>query len=111
VLAASTDTTCVDACSDWSVTLGHCRGIYGNLPEQQNATFADEFVDCLCVGWNNDAELGTDAMAASVGTCQACEGTPARVQEDLSTLLELCTIESQNGSASGAMTYTPVGYS
>lgn len=27
--ATRPDMTCVDACSDWSITMGHCRGTYG----------------------------------------------------------------------------------
>jgi hypothetical protein len=30
VQAATTDQSCLDACSDYSVVLGYCRIIYGN---------------------------------------------------------------------------------
>src|SRR5689334_639687 len=32
-LAATTDQQCLDACSDYSISIGHCRDVYGNERE------------------------------------------------------------------------------
>jgi hypothetical protein len=97
VLAASSDLTCVQTCSDYSVVLGHCREQYWVSRECHhhsgspltpaaagNETTADIFVGCLCNGEENDKVLGQEALMRSVGICQSCGSTPPRIQEDLS---------------------------
>jgi hypothetical protein len=32
-LGATTDQQCLDACSDYSISIGHCRDVYGNERE------------------------------------------------------------------------------
>ena len=39
-LGAWTDQGCVDACSEWSVTLGYCRGFFGAT---RKSTHSDRF--------------------------------------------------------------------
>ncbi|RSH88950.1 hypothetical protein EHS25_002612 [Saitozyma podzolica] len=110
-LAATTDQQCLDACSDYSISIGHCRDVYGNEPEYQNYTDANAFVACLCTGAENDgASFGNASIQASVGICESCASTPEKIKEDLSALLSLCTIQLQNGSAADALSFRPQSY-
>lgn len=90
----------------------------------QNMTFANEFVNCICTGQENDAVLGNDALSTSVGICQSCQMTPGKIKDDLSVsfsreerlwtnaqmLMDLCVVQVSNGTASEAIHFMPVGY-
>jgi hypothetical protein len=110
--AATTDTTCVVSCSTWSVVLGYCRGIYGNVREsaqspyssytsfsvsyrsgrdltvdaaqQKNLTFGNAFLSCLCVGSEASGAIGNTTFLSDASICQGCSTTPPRIQSDLS---------------------------
>ena len=110
VLAASSDSTCITPCSDYSVVLGHCREQYWvnrecfcaagqslKLAAEGNETTADSFLGCMCNGEENDKVLGYDAIMNSVGICESCSSTPPRIQEDLS--VRSCPLALLEGSA------------
>jgi hypothetical protein len=118
--AATTDSTCVRSCSEYSIVLGHCRIIYGDhrsstlastvdleltsLAYTANLTYANDFVSCVCTGQENDQVIGDDALQAAAGICQACDTTPDRIKEDLSVSHTSGTIDRT--SADGRCCWT-----
>ncbi|ODN80590.1 hypothetical protein L202_02782 [Cryptococcus amylolentus CBS 6039] len=110
VLANYESEECLSGCSDWSVALGYCRGQYGNFSQQMNLTYMNDFVGCLCVGDNADGGFGNDTMTQSAGICQSCATTPKLIATNLEDFLELCVVQSQNGTASEAINFRPQGY-
>ncbi|WVQ73965.1 hypothetical protein IAR50_003546 [Cryptococcus sp. DSM 104548] len=110
VLANDESQECLSGCSDWSVTLGYCRGQYGNFSQQMNLTYMNEFVGCLCEGDNANGGFGNDTITQSAGICQSCETTPELIVTNLGDFLKLCVVQSQNGTAGDATNFRPQGY-
>lgn len=101
-----TDMQCVNSCTDWSITLGYCRGEFGPArkplvmvrstqltfsAQYKNFTFANDFVGCLCRGDRTTEAIGNESMVQSVGICSTCETTPNQIKKDISvSVLRSC---------------------
>jgi hypothetical protein len=59
----------------------------GRKAGQQNYTFANDFVQCLCQGQEDGNALGNDAVTSALGSCSSCSTTPQMVKDDLSVSL------------------------
>ncbi|OCF74349.1 hypothetical protein I204_04720 [Kwoniella mangroviensis CBS 8886] len=80
---AGVDQECVLACSHWAVTMGYCRGQFGDLSQQQNITYTNSFLSCLCAGTNSTGTLGSELMADSASFCLGCGTTPKKIKDNL----------------------------
>ncbi|WVQ67394.1 uncharacterized protein L199_005590 [Kwoniella botswanensis] len=107
---AGVDQECVLACSHWAVTMGYCRGQFGDLSQQRNITYTNSFLSCLCAGTNSTGTLGSDLMADSASFCLGCETTPKKIKDNLGQFLGLCQVQSSNGTATNATEFMPIGY-
>ncbi|WVQ86524.1 hypothetical protein IAS59_000237 [Cryptococcus gattii] len=111
VIAANKDDQCLSACSDWSVVLGYCRGQYIESTVQQfNLTYMNNFVGCLCEGQTYTGALGNETIMGSAGICASCQKTPALIQKNIQDFLQLCSVQSTNGTASNSTAFRPQSY-
>lgn len=111
-LADASQEQCVMACTNWSRVIEHCRWEYINRfkHNQHNYNYNNKFVGCLCRGETAAGSIGNNTISASVGVCLNCHTTPGLVKRDLRDLLQLCTVQAQNGTAADALHYRPQGY-
>ncbi|WVO19332.1 uncharacterized protein IAS62_000611 [Cryptococcus decagattii] len=111
-LVDASEEKCVMACTNWSRVIEHCRWEYLNRfrNNQHDYTYSNEFVGCLCRGETAAGGIGNKTISASAGVCLNCRTTPGLVRKDLITLLQLCTVQAQNGTAADALLYRPQGF-
>lgn len=78
---------------------------------QDDYIYNNQFVACLCQGQTaSTAALGNSTISASASTCSTCATTPSLIVQNINDFLDICTVQAQNGTASGALTYRPQVY-
>ncbi|WVQ79965.1 hypothetical protein IAT38_002066 [Cryptococcus sp. DSM 104549] len=111
VMVRAADEQCVEACSEWSVVLGHCTGLYHDSTKQRDYDYANNYVACICRGDTDNDPKGNESISSAAGICLSCSTTPKIVKKNLQDFLSLCVVQARNGTAENATLYSPVGYS
>ncbi|ALO69684.1 hypothetical protein CNL04643 [Cryptococcus deneoformans JEC21] len=113
IIRATDADTCMSACTDWAVVMLYCRWEYADrfTTNQDDYIYNNQFVACLCQGQTaSTAALGNSTISASASTCSTCATTPSLIVQNINDFLDICTVQAQNGTASGALTYRPQVY-
>ncbi|KIS02347.1 hypothetical protein L804_00608 [Cryptococcus deuterogattii 2001/935-1] len=78
--------------------------------QQFNSTYMNNFIGCLCEGQTYTGALGNETITGSAGICASCQTTPALIQKNIQNFLQLCSVQSTNGTASNSTAFRPQGY-